>query len=48
MVAKHYQLGQEIGLTGTPAIVTEEGELIAGYMPASALSMRLERAKAQQ
>ena len=47
MVAKHYQLGQEIGLTGTPAIVTEEGELIAGYMPANALSMRLERASAQ-
>ena len=48
MVAKHYQLGQEIGLTGTPAIVTEDGELIAGYMPANALSMRLERAKAPQ
>ena len=43
MIARHYQLGQEIGLTGTPAIVTEDGTLIGGYVPAGALSSRLEQ-----
>jgi thiol:disulfide interchange protein DsbC len=41
-VQDHYTLGQEIGLTGTPAIVLEDGELIAGYLPADQLSLRLE------
>ncbi len=40
-VANQYQLGQEIGLTGTPALVTESGDLIAGYMEADALAARL-------
>ena len=43
MVTRHYELGQQVGLTGTPAIVTEDGTLIAGYMPADALSARLEQ-----
>ena len=43
MIARHYQLGQEVGLTGTPAIVTEDGTLIGGYVPAGALSSRLEQ-----
>lgn len=47
MIARHYELGQQIGLTGTPAIVTEDGTLIGGYMPADALSARLEQAGAQ-
>jgi thiol:disulfide interchange protein DsbC len=46
MIARHYQLGQEIGLTGTPAIVTEDGTLIGGYVPAGALSTRLDQASA--
>jgi thiol:disulfide interchange protein DsbC len=32
-VAREYALGQSIGVRGTPAIVTESGEYIAGYMP---------------
>jgi thiol:disulfide interchange protein DsbC len=32
-VAREYALGQSIGVHGTPAIVTENGGLIAGYMP---------------
>jgi thiol:disulfide interchange protein DsbC len=44
MIARHYQLGQDIGLTGTPAIVTEDGTLIGGYVPADALSVRLDQA----
>ena len=46
MIARHYQLGQDIGLTGTPAIVTEDGTLIGGYVPAGALSTRLEQSSA--
>ena len=42
-VQTHYSLGQEVGLSGTPAIVLEDGELIGGYLPAEALRMRLER-----
>jgi thiol:disulfide interchange protein DsbC len=47
MIARHYKLGQDVGLTGTPAIVTEDGTLIGGYVPADALSARLEQAEAQ-
>ncbi len=37
-VASQYQLGQQIGVTGTPAIVTEDGRLLPGYMPAAQLA----------
>ena len=47
MIARHYELGQQIGLTGTPAIVTEDGTLIGGYVPPDALSARLEQTGAQ-
>jgi thiol:disulfide interchange protein DsbC len=32
-VAREYALGQSLGVRGTPAIVTESGDLISGYMP---------------
>jgi thiol:disulfide interchange protein DsbC len=32
-VAQEYALGQSIGVRGTPAIVTENGAIISGYMP---------------
>jgi len=32
-VAREYALGQEFGIRGTPAILTETGELIGGYVP---------------
>ncbi len=41
IVADHYALGREVGLSGTPAIVLEDGELIGGYMPPAALAQRL-------
>ena len=40
-IADQYKLGQEIGVTGTPALVTEDGTLIPGYMPANVLISRL-------
>jgi thiol:disulfide interchange protein DsbC len=36
-VDKQYDLGQHIGITGTPALVLSNGKLIPGYMPASEL-----------
>ena len=32
-VAEHYQLGQSFGVTGTPAIILEDGTMIPGYQP---------------
>lgn len=32
-VAREYQLGQDVGVRGTPAIVTENGDYISGYLP---------------
>jgi len=40
-VAQQYQLGQEVGVTGTPAIVTSTGKLLPGYMPADILAETL-------
>ncbi len=31
-VARHYELGRSIGIRGTPAIITDAGELIPGYV----------------
>ena len=40
-VAKEYQLGGELGVNGTPALVLEDGTLLPGYLPADALAARL-------
>ena len=37
-VAKQYELGQMIGVNGTPAIVLANGQLIPGYQPAPQLA----------
>jgi len=37
-IAGQYELGQKIGVTGTPAIVTADGRLLPGYMPAATLA----------
>lgn len=36
-IAAQFQLGQELGVRGTPAIVTQNGEMLPGYMPADKL-----------
>jgi thiol:disulfide interchange protein DsbC len=41
-ITKHYMLGQKVGLTGTPAIVFEDGTLLSGYLPPAALASRLQ------
>jgi len=46
-VANQYNLGQEVGLTGTPAIVLDDGTLISGYLPPDQLKARLDVLSAQ-
>jgi thiol:disulfide interchange protein DsbC len=41
MVSKHYSIGRDIGLTGTPAIVLSDGTLLSGYLPPEQLAQRL-------
>ena len=45
-VAEHYQLGQSFGISGTPAIILEDGTMIPGYQPAAALKAALDANKA--
>lgn len=40
-VAAQYRLGQEIGVTGTPALVYEDGTLVPGYLPAERLAQQM-------
>lgn len=47
-IQEHYLLGQEIGLTGTPAIVLDDGTLISGYVPPAALAEQLNGAPGPQ
>lgn len=46
IVEHHYQLGQEVGLSGTPAIVLNDGTLISGYLPPDQLKARLDQVAA--
>jgi len=40
-VAAQYELGNEIGVTGTPALVYEDGTMVPGYVPAEKLAAQL-------
>lgn len=40
--AKHYELGGQLGVRGTPTIVTEDGEILRGYLPADQLQAYLD------
>ncbi len=40
-VLREYQLGNEIGVTGTPTIVLEDGSVIGGYVPPKELARGL-------
>lgn len=40
-VDREYNLGLSVGVRGTPAIVTEGGDLISGYMPARDLVQQI-------
>ncbi len=40
-VAEHYEMGKVVGVEGTPTMVTADGELIGGYVPAAQLAQGL-------
>ncbi len=40
-MADQYALGSEFGVSGTPAIIYENGFLQAGYLPAEEMARRL-------
>jgi thiol:disulfide interchange protein DsbC len=40
-VDREYNLGLNIGVRGTPAIVTESGDLLSGYLPAHELVQKI-------
>jgi thiol:disulfide interchange protein DsbC len=42
-VAREYALGQSIGVRGTPAILTEKGDYISGYLPPHDLVQELKQ-----
>ncbi len=46
-VASQYKLGEELGVNGTPAIFTEGGDYIGGYLPPQQLLAHLEELKAR-
>lgn len=41
-VAKHVQVGRQIGISGTPAIVLANGEIVRGYLPPEELKKVLD------
>jgi thiol:disulfide interchange protein DsbC len=41
-VARHYQAALDIGVRGTPAIVTQDGRIIPGYQPPAELRKTLD------
>ena len=45
-IAEQYDVGREVGVTGTPALVTADGTLIPGYVPPAQLRERLEALEA--
>jgi thiol:disulfide interchange protein DsbC len=42
-VQRHMEIGEEVGVTGTPAIVLEDGSLIPGYRPAKDMARMLNK-----
>jgi thiol:disulfide interchange protein DsbC len=42
IVQDHYVIGRDVGLSGTPAIVFDDGTLISGYLPPDQLAAQLE------
>lgn len=47
-VKSHMEIGQQAGVTGTPAILLENGQLIPGYRPARALAPMLDQLAAME
>jgi thiol:disulfide interchange protein DsbC len=37
-IKKHYQVAREVGVTGTPTLVMQDGQVLPGYVPAARLN----------
>jgi thiol:disulfide interchange protein DsbC len=46
-VAKQFQLGEDLGVRGTPAIFTVNGDYIGGYLPPADLKQQLDELSAK-
>ena len=46
-VAAEYELGQQLGVRGTPSIILDNGEMVPGYVPADRLEQTLANLTAQ-
>jgi thiol:disulfide interchange protein DsbC len=46
-VAAQYELGREVGITGTPGIITEYGEYLPGYSSAASIAAYLDEPAAR-
>ena len=46
-VAAQYEMGQLVGVRGTPTIVLDNGDIVPGYLPAARLEDALEQAAAE-
>ena len=45
-IESHYSLGKRIGVRGTPAVFSESGELLGGYLPPATLAKALDESAA--
>jgi thiol:disulfide interchange protein DsbC len=46
-VAKQFALGEQLGVRGTPAIFTTDGDYIGGYLPPGEMKQELDKLQAQ-
>jgi len=44
-IAEEFELGRRIGVSGTPAIIAEDGTQIGGYLPPEQMIVRLDQLK---
>jgi thiol:disulfide interchange protein DsbC len=47
-VSKQFELGEDLGVRGTPAIFTRSGDYIGGYLPPADLLKKLEESEGKQ
>jgi thiol:disulfide interchange protein DsbC len=47
-VGKQFRLGEDLGVRGTPAIFTRDGDYIGGYLAPTELVKQLEESEARQ
>jgi thiol:disulfide interchange protein DsbC len=46
-VEAHYELGQKMRVSGTPALILEDGEMVPGFVPADKLRKALDERRAK-